>query len=221
MKFFNQKGITVIEMVMALMVVGLIGGIIFTFLADQLVAQHKASGRADLQQQARQTLIVLARDIKHSAHADLENRWEDENSPGAPGDLYSWESNSNTLILAQPVRNVEGDILFEDSLGYISHKDNHIYYLDDTTLKKRTLAADVAGNRETTTCPTANASCNQDAILAKDVSALNFTYKDGNNEIAASPDDARSIVLDITITKDIFGEIVDGSYSLQVVFRNE
>lgn len=217
-----SKGFTTVELTIAIGVITVLSITVLVFFASNLRQYAIANERADLLNEAQITLESINEDIRLSAVADENNRWEDENAPEA-GNMFSWQSNADTLILATAAMDDDGNILFSDPAQYISWKNNHIYYLDGDVLYRRTLAAPVDGNTATTTCPPAlaTASCPADNVMLNSkVDKFVVRYIDGNNN-EVSPTDARSIELEIGISRRAYGQTISAEYKTRMVFRND
>lgn len=221
--FRNQRGYTLMELVVATAISSILLVGIMTFLVTSVVNNSVRSARADLLREAQLSLDVMVKDIRLSANVDENNRVEDANSPDAEDtDGLGWESDADTLVLATAVEDTSGNIVFEDATHYITAKNNIIYYIQDDTLYKRVLANDVPGNAAVTTCPPAGASsgCPADRLAVKNVQSLTFRYFDSSdNEV--DPSMARSVEATLHLRANKFGREVNVSYSTRTVFRNE
>lgn len=217
----GQKGFTLLEVLVATTVTSLVLVLVVNFMITTFVTSTVDTARADLLREAQLTLDTIGRDIRLSAIADQQNRWEDANAPSAPGDLYSWESDNDTLVLATAAFDSSNNILFSDPLHYVTHKNNNIYFVSGGTLYKRILADPVAENTATTTCPPSTVdSCTDDRSMVDTV--LDFTVRYFNNQNEeVPPTEARSIELSLTLQKERFGRTIDAAYTTRTVFRNE
>ncbi len=223
MKRLNQRGYTLIELLVATVITSILLVGIMTFLVTTMVNNSARDARADLLREAQLALDVMVKDIRLSANVDDNNRIEDPNSPNAVAtNGFGWESDASTLILATAVEDNSGNLIFQDVTHYITEKNNLIYYVQDGILYKRVLAAGVANNASTSTCPPdqADATCPADRLSVKDVSSLQFRYYDAdNNEVA--PSNARSVEATLSLHAVKYGRDIDVSYSTRTVFRNE
>jgi hypothetical protein len=203
-------------------VTGLLIVIIMVFVSNSIVTTSVETARSDLLREAQNGLDAIGQDVRLSATAEENNRWEDENAPGAPSDLLSWESDADTLILAAAASDADNTILFQDPLQYITYKDNIIYFVSNGTLYKRTLAADVIDNAAKTSCPKASAStaCPADRVLMNNVTNFSVRYLNGDDE-EVTPANARSIEVFVRLEKTKFGRALDAEYLTRMVFRNE
>lgn len=223
MKRLNQTGYTLMELIVACTVMMLLLVGILTFLVTSTVNNAVRGARADLLREAQLSLDVMVRDIRLSASVDENNRIEDDNSPDADvTDGLGWESNAGTLVLATAAEDTDGNIIFEDETHYITTKNNIIYYVQDDTLYRRTLAADTPNNSMITTCPPdeASGSCPADRLSVKNVQSLTFRYFNAADE-EVDPPLARSVEATLHLRASKFGREVNVTYSTRTVFRNE
>ncbi len=219
----NQRGFTLIELLVAIAISGLVLIGIGTFLTNSMVDNSIRGARADLLREAQLSLDILTRDIRLSANADEANRIEDPHSPNAAAtNGRGWLSGSGVLVLATAVEDNDRNVIFQDATHYITEKNNIVYFVEDGTLYKRTLAFDVPNNRLSTSCPRAEAddNCRADVQLVEGVTALQIRYYNGLNE-EVEPARARSIELTLSLQKTKFGREVNAEYTTRTVFRNE
>ncbi len=218
----SDKGFTLVETIIALTVTSLLIFIIINFMTNSIVQYSTTEARAQLLGEAQSALDLIGDDIRLSGNADANNRWEDAHAPEAPGNLLSWASDSDTLVLATAVEDNNGNIIFADPALYISEKNNIIYYLEGDILYKRSLASPVAGNSTATSCPPAAASptCSADREILTNVDTFTVRYyNDQNQEV--TPTAARSIELYVKLQDTKYNQAVSVEYSTRMVFRND
>ncbi len=222
MKRLDTSGFTLVEALVSIVVTTMIVLVLTNYMLSNLQQSTLATNRDTLIKETEQSLDLAGNDIRLSANADQNNRWQDANSPGGSGNQYGWQSNSSTLVLATAAKKQSGSIIFSDPANYITEKNNIVYFVQNGTLYKRVIAAPVSGNAAVTTCPAASAtsSCPADKELLHNVSAFTVTYLDGQNQ-SVSPVDARSIELHVIVTKKVFGQPVNADYTTRMVFRND
>jgi prepilin-type N-terminal cleavage/methylation domain-containing protein len=215
----SQAGFTLIELLIVMIVMGIVSLTLANFIAVWLQQSSLEQTRSTLLINAETALDKITTDIKLSGSADQPNRWADANGPG--GNQFGWTSGSQVLVLAKAAEDSSGNIIFSDPAKYISQKDNEIYYLSGTTLYRRTLASNSAGDAAVTTCPPASAtsSCPADSTIATGVKSLTFTYYDADKSIVG-PILARSVQVTITMSTSQGGKTVSASYTTRMVFRN-
>lgn len=219
-KLRNQHGLSLIELIVATAITGMLIIIVMSFLSSQMVENAIQNSRAILLLESQTALDVVNSDIKHAARVDDINRWSDPNAPGAPGDPYSWIPGPEVLILATPAKDESNNFLYDDPFAYITHKNNLVYFVEDGTLYRRTLAGNIEGNALATTCPQGTSGCPSDTELINNVTSIEVNYYNASEEEVA-PDEARSVRVSIVVTDTVYGRDVTETYSIQSVFRNE
>ncbi len=217
----SEGGFTLVETMITLVMTGIMATGIIVFMINGLRSYGKATSKAYLIAQAQSGVDRISGDILLAANADDNNRIEDANSPGAPTNLLSWQSDNDTLILATAAEDTSRNILFADASNYISHKNNVIYYRDGTVLRKRVLATAVTGNRAITTCPAALAtsSCPADRVVLENVASFVVTYRNHLN-VSVLPEDARSVEVSVLLDDKKYATTTV-NYKTRTVFRNE
>jgi prepilin-type N-terminal cleavage/methylation domain-containing protein len=222
MKRLNVKGFTLHEILIVTAITGILIIVVMTFLTNTLVNQSVASARADLLREVQLSMDVITRDIRLSAAVDENNRWNDANAPDAPTDLLSWEADEDTLILALAAKDDNRNVLFDDALHYITHKNNIIYFVEDNILYGRTLAGDDSNNAAVTSCPSSKAtsSCPADRVLIRGVTDFTVTYFNNDNAPVEAVD-ARSVNVSLTVEAKKYDRTITAQFATRTVFRNE
>lgn len=217
----NNKGFTLVETAIALVVASVLIGIIISFMTNSIVQYSVVNARSDLLNEAQIAFDIIGKDIRLSGNADQNNRWPDDNAPGAPDD-YSWSSDQDTLVLATAAEDNSGAIIFADPSLYITEKNNNVYFIQNGSLFKRTLAAPATDNSEISTCPAnlASSLCPADKELLKNVTSFSVSYFNEQNQ-EVTPTEARSIELTVGLAKNQYNQPVTANYTTRMVFRND
>ena len=217
----DARGLTIVELMIALVLTAGVGLLIASFSVDQIRQSTLQSTKNTLLGNAQAGLDRMANDIRLANSADTNNRWQDSNAPSAPTNLLSWQSDSDTLVLAIAAQKSNGDVIFDDPHDYVSAKNNVVYYLSGGSLWRRTLAADNTGNAAVTTCPPAAAtsSCPADGQVLSNIDSFSVQYFDSTNQ-ATTPDNARSVQLFVRLKVNKFGQDIKTEYTTRMVFRN-
>lgn len=223
-RFLNQSGFTLTEIMVVVAITSLLMMVFMGFATNSLVNTSIESARSDLLREAQQALDTISQDIRLSSNADDLNRHPDDYNPNAASTPYGWVSDDTTLILATAAMDSSRNIIFEDPLHYSSLKNNKIYYVQDGTLYRRTLAADHVDNNARTSCPASATTpdCPADSVLINDtVQQFSIRYLNADDSEVAIPTEARSVELSIRLETTKFGRTLDTSYVTRTVFRNE
>lgn len=213
----KPEGFTLPELLVTCILLSMVALIMAGFLTGWLQSYANTKARTDLLQNAELALDQINKDIRLSGAADSSNRWPDANAPSG-----GWQSDADTLILAEAATDSSRNVIFADPSKYITVKDNVIYFLDGQNLYRRVLASDNSADAARTTCPPAasNSSCPADSLVAAGVTNFDVKYYDAReNQVA--PTDARSIDLSITLTSKSTTKTIAQSYHTRMVFRNE
>lgn len=219
----SQRGFTLVELMVAITITSILLIGILTFLTTTMVNNSVRNARADLLREAQLTLDVLTKDIRLSANVDASNRIEDTHSPNAEStNGRGWESSGNVLILATAAEDGDRNIIFQDATHYITEKNNVVYFVENGGLYKRSLAADIDGNRMNTSCPESEASetCRADIRLVQGATGFSVRYFD-SQDAEVDPAQARSVEVTLTLQRIKFGREVNAEYTTRTVFRNE
>jgi Tfp pilus assembly protein FimT len=217
----HYTGYTLVELTIATAIISAIILLMMNFMSVRIADNATKSARSSIQLQAQKAVDIISRDIKHSASVDGQNRWADNYAPDSPANNFSWSSDSDTLILAHPAISTDGQVLFQDAQGYVSYKDDFIYFIKDKILYKRILAAPVANNRATTTCPSGTTNCPADIKLADDVETFLVTYYATGEGAGNDPAPSRSVDVTLKINKKVFGKNIIEEIREHTTFRNQ
>lgn len=214
----RQDGFTIIELSIALAISGLIIVALFSTVINRFVEIRRIDARSNMQVDARNVLQVIGDDLKEANAVDPTPRWADSNEPNT-----GWESNQTTLIVASPAFDNSDNPLFIDPNQYITHNDNHIYYLSGTDIYRRILRNPVANNKAVTTCPPQEETqaCPADRLIASNVESLEFSYNDAEGAAVSDQSLARSVRIKLTLAQEIYSEEESLTRSVEVVMRNQ
>lgn len=216
----DQRGMSLVEVSVTISLTVAISIAVVMFMITGMRTYATASAKAELLSLAQAAADRIGEDVMLSATADLNNRIDDANSP-ILGDPNGWVSDADTLILASAVEDQARNIVYADPANYVSYKNNIVYYLNNGTLYRRTLAANVTGNRLKTSCPpaSATATCPADREIATDVTGFTVSYRNGVNGTVV-PDESRSVEVSITMQRKNNAQ-TKVTYNSRTVFRND
>lgn len=216
-----DEGFTLVEMLITIVVTSIVIMLLSNYLLSNIETSNLAGIKANFIQQSQIGLNLINNDIRQSSNSLQHNSWPDPNSPQGTTNEYSWSSTSSSLVLAIPAEDTNGNIIFSDADSYVPVDNNIVYFIQNGVLYKRIIAAQVTNNAQQSTCPPAlaNSTCPPDKIVLKNVSNFYVMYLDGRGQ-NVKPSAARSIKLDITVSKKMYSQTLSTSYITQMVFRN-
>lgn len=228
MSGMNERGYTLVEMLVAVSVTGVLALALGNFMIDSVLAVNQDYNKTLVLSNAKEAVGVVAREVESAKSVEAANDLPDNHAPGAPGNLYSWSGaagSGGNLILAVPSKDASGNIIYIDGLHTSLYTDDVIYYLDATTHKlyRRYIAnSNAPGNAAKTTCPPASASssCPPDADVVDDVANLVTSYLDSNNNTVSLPSGTEAVKYTVTETRTIHNTSYTGSYSTIASLRN-
>ncbi len=221
MKKLESAGFTLVEVVVTMTVAAILIGVVTNYAIDSLVRTTISNTRADLINDAQVALDIVTTDMRVASGAEQNNRWGDPNSPGAPGNQYSWSSSANTIVLASPAVDESNNVIFADPGQYISEKNDEVFFVDNGILYKRIVAAPDSDNKAKTSCPEAiaSSSCPKDKILMRNVESISYKYFNNQDEEVA-PAEARSVEMTVNLKIQKYGQDITANYVTRAVFRN-
>lgn len=164
-------------------------------------------------------LRATVEQLRYGAGVRQSNTISDPNAP-----VGGWNtSNANfVIIIAVPAIDAARNYIIDPLTG--SPYNNELVYFKDTTLLyRRTLAhPDAAGNTLKTSCPEALSSpaCPADNKLVENLDSMVFTLYDQDDATTTDPLLARSVKIDLGLSKKSFGNPLTLDNSIRVTLRN-
>jgi hypothetical protein len=201
------------------------------FVVDAISGENQDYNKTLVLSNAKLAVSEIASEINSAVSVEANNAEPDSNSPGAPGNLYSWSyTTSSTLILAVPSKDANGNVIYVDALHDQIYTDDVVYYLNTTNHKlyRRYIAnSNAPGNAGETTCPPTSASstCPSDALVVDDVASLSVSYLAYNSSstsfvTVSPPTGTEAVKYQVTETRTINGKSIAGSYTTIATLRN-
>lgn len=232
----NEKGFTLVEVLVISPIMLVVVGAVVTFLFNQFGQMTKLNGQLNLQLEAQNILFNIQEDLWYAQNfvSDLNSNLNDPYQPQG-----GWRSSTTppTLLTSnaslttsprdanrQPVYINEAGCSPPDGNGDNSVLfNNYIYFASGTNLYKRIVSAPstlalCSTPYEKQSCPAANASasCPADRILSDHLNTFSVTYYDTNNGVVTTPENAESVKVDIGLKDKAFGEDIFASSSLRI-----
>lgn len=228
MKYTDQRGVTLIELVITTGIASILIGTVSTFFLAQLLNVSRANALTNLQSNTKQAIEVVAKDVRSARTIEAINSLSDANGPG--GNAYGWASTTgspSTLVISIPAQDASANLLYVDSNHNTLYTNDVIYYIlnpgtNQAALYRRIIANSVAGNIAVTSCPPPGAgACPSDAKIVENIADLAVTYYDTNNAITTLPANSYSLELSLSEFTYIFGRKVTSTINSRISLRNK
>lgn len=215
----NESGFTIVELLLAIAIAGVLSTVLLaislTFYGNVIQNNMAAALTVEGHYAAR----AIIEDVRLADTIVPANTLTDAN---APADGWTTSSDGNTLIIGSPATTATNDIIYDTDTGD-SYRNELVYYIDGTNLRKRTIRNTAAtDNDAVTSCPVdaATSGCPADKTYATNVSDVSFTFYDTNNVETADPTLARSVRISITMSRRAFGKQINYTNTIQTALRN-
>lgn len=229
MKFVsNQAGLTMLELLIAIVVASAAFVVFSQFVATGLSSYRRQDTNLILQTNTKLAVENVAQVVREAKRVQSANSNPDDNSPGAPGNLYSWSSSTGagaTLILGIPARDANNNFIYIDGQHASVYLNDIVFYLgSDDILYKRVIKNTAApGNTAITTCPPnlATPGCPADAKVVEDIADLAITYFDSSNNVIATPTGTEAVEVKLKQTRRIGGHTYSNEFTTIATLRNK
>lgn len=225
-KRLGQRGITITELIISISIMAVLSLILVTVFANYMVLITRTNEALHLTVDSQNLLRTMEEEIRYGAGVRTNNTITDPNQPGG------WNTgNSNfVIIIAVPVLDKDGNYIKDILTGEPYHNEL-VYFKSGGSLHKRVLAntcnntcrpTDLIPNSRRTTCPASavTATCTLDPKQIDNIDTLSYTLYDQDNAVTTDPTLARSVKIDLTVSKDTFGDPLTLTTSTRSTLRN-
>ncbi|HEX5456161.1 MAG TPA: prepilin-type N-terminal cleavage/methylation domain-containing protein [Candidatus Saccharimonadales bacterium] len=215
----NQSGFTIVELTITITLMAILSVGFIAAFTNFLVSSQRTNTRIEMTNDSQNLLRVLVEELRYGAGVRQTNSITD---PNAPAGGWNTDNTNFVIITAVPALDSSNEYIIDPDTGE-PYMNEYVYYKTGTTLYKRTLANPGAtGNRSVTSCPAslASASCPADRELVENVGSMTFTLYDQDNATTTTALNARSVQIDLTLSKDTFGQPITYDNSIRITLRN-
>jgi type II secretory pathway pseudopilin PulG len=215
----NDSGYTLVELNLSIAVLGIIMVSILTIFTNYFVIITRNSVLQQMTVDSQSLLRIMTEELRYGAGVRQTNTISDANGPSGG---WNTSNTSFVIITAVPAVDSSDQYIVNPDTG-TPYLNEFVYYKQGSTMYKRTLANPSAtGNSLKTSCPAASASssCPADIKLINNVASMNFVLYDQDDAITTTPTSARSIVININMSRDTFGKPLTYSNSIRTTLRN-
>ncbi|MBI5357250.1 hypothetical protein HZB74_00120 [Candidatus Saccharibacteria bacterium] len=215
----SEGGFTIVELNMTIGLMAILSIGFMAIFTNFLVTNTRINTSIEMTSGSQILLRTMVEELRYGAGVRQTNTITDPNGPGA-----GWNTgNVNFVIItAVPAVDSSNNYIIDTSTGS-PYMNEFVYFKQGTALYKRTLAHPSAtGNSLKTSCPesVATSSCPADRKLVENLETMSFTLYDQDNATTANTALARSIKIDLTLSKDTFGNPITFDNSIRITLRN-
>lgn len=215
----KQSGFTVVELLITMTLISVISVGVISVFTNYLALITRNNALIDMTVDSQNLLRSTVEELRYGAGVRQTNSITDVNGPSG-----GWNTtNTNfVIIIAVPATDSAGNYIIDTDTGN-PYNNELVYFRQDDALYKRTLAhPDATGNNTTNTCPAASATntCPADRKLIENAEDMNFTLYDQDNALTTNSLLARSVKIDLSLARAVFGEVIDFDNSIRVTLRN-
>jgi type II secretory pathway pseudopilin PulG len=216
----NQLGFTVAELAISVTVAGILVAVLFVATFDYYADVSRSETSATLALESQTILTQMTEDIRLADAISNTNVLTDANAPAG-----GWVTSdpSNVIIVESPTVDSNHNIIYDPNTGF-PYRNEFIYFSSGGSMYKRVLAnSSATGNAAVTTCPAdkASSSCPPDRLFSDNVSNLTFTFYDLSDNTTSDATNARSVKLEVDMSKKSFGRTITFTNTTRVTLRNQ
>lgn len=214
-----QAGFTVVELLVAITLFGIIGVAFTGLTANYFVSINRTNQMQEMTVASQNLLRTTVENIRYGDGVRQTNQINDPNSPGG-----GWNTTNSAfvIIIAVPALNSAGAYIINPDTGS-PYMNELVYYKSGKVLLQRKLAhPDATGNVLKTSCPEnlASNACPADVKLADHVSTMVFTLYDQDAAETTTASNARSVKIRLTMQRNAPGDPLELTNYIHVTLRN-
>lgn len=216
----NQKGFTIVELTIGILVSSILFIAFLTAITEYFILITRNNDSIEMVNSSQNLLRYTVSTLRVSNGVRQTNSITDPNAP-----VGGWNT-SNTdfvIVISTPATDSSHNYIIDSSSGF-PYLNEIIYYKSGNSLYRRDLAnPSAAGNTLITTCPPASAtsSCPADVDMADYFQTMSFTLYDQNGTVTSDTTQARSIAINLTMQRVVYGKTLSLNNSIRVALRNK
>ena len=216
----KQAGFTIAELAIGIFVSSILFVAFLTAITDYLILITRNNDSIEMVSSSQNLLRYTVDTLRVSNGVRQTNSISDPNAPAG-----GWNtSNTNfVIVISTPATDKNHNFIIDPNSGY-PYLNEIVYYKSGNSLYRRDLAnPGAAGNTLTTSCPPGSAtpSCPADVDMADYFQSMSFTLYDQNGAVTTDTTLARSIAINLTMQRTIFGNNISLNNNIRVALRNK
>lgn len=215
----SERGFTLVEVTIAVAVAAAIGVVFLSVVTSFLVTINRTNQLVEMTISSQNLMRTTVENIRYGDGVRQTNSIADANAP-----VGGWNTSNSifVIILAVPAVDNTKAFIINPATGS-PYMNELVYYKKGSNLMRRTLAhPDATGNRLKTSCPpeAATASCPSDNTLSEYVTAMDFILYDQDGILTTDSTLARSVRINITMTRGSATAPISVDNSIRITLRN-
>lgn len=215
----SQRGFTLVEVTVAIAVAAAIGVVFLSVVTSFMITINRTNQTVEMTLSAQNLMRNTVENIRYGDGVRQTNTIADANAPAG-----GWNTSNSifVIILAVPAVDATNSFIINPATGS-PYMNELVYYKKDSNLMRRTLAHPGAtGNKTVTSCPPelATATCPSDNTLSEYVTAMDFILYDQDGTLTTDSQIARSVRINITMTRGSSTTPITVENSIRVTLRN-
>jgi Tfp pilus assembly protein PilE len=215
----KQRGFTVVELTIGISVGAILFIAFMTVITDYFVLITRNNVSIDMTTSSQNLLRSTVELLRVSNGVRQTNSITD---PNAPSGGWNTSNTSFVIVISTPALDAGHNYIVDPASGG-PYMNELVYYKSGNSLMRRNLANPSAtGDRMITTCPpsSATATCPADVDLADFFQSMSFTLYDQDAAATTDTTLARSIGINLTMQRNMFGSLITLNNSIRATLRN-
>ncbi len=215
-----EAGFTIPELAISITVVGIIMVGLLSAVTYYFANMTRNNNFIEMTVNSQNFLRTTVEELRYGAGVRQSNTITDSNAP-----VDGWDTSNDDFVIVIAVPAVDSDRNYIiDPLTGEPYNNELVYYRQSDNLYRRTLAhPDAGGNILTTSCPesAASSTCPADKELVEYLDDIVFVLYDQDNATTTDPLLARSVEINLTLSRDTFGQPQTLNNTIRTTLRNQ
>lgn len=215
----KQQGYTLVELLVVISLISILSLALFGASLNYFTLITRNNASIDMTASSQDLLRATVDNLRYGDGVRQTNTIID---PNAPAGGWNTSNSDFVIVIATPALDSSQNYIIDSDTGS-PYMNELVYYKSGNSLMERTLAnPNAAGDTLVTSCPPALAtsSCPADKNLADYFSSMSFTMYDQDAAQTSDPTQARSIEINLTMSRQLFGSPITLSNDIRVTLRN-
>lgn len=216
----KQTGFTIAELAIGIFVASILFIAFLTAITDYLILITRNNDSIEMTNSSQNLLRYTVDTLRVSNGVRQTNSIND---PNAPSGGWNTGNTNFVIVISTPAIDSSHNYITDPNSGY-PYLNEVVYYKSGNSLYRRDLAnPSASGNSLITTCPPsiATTACPADVDMADYFQSMSFTLYDQNGTVTTDTTQARSIAINLTMQRVVYGKTLSLNNSIRVALRNK